>query len=97
MLEKNFCSSPWFHLGINYDGNFAKCRWGKENTNDKTYNVNNSSIVNFYHSDEMNDFRSDILQGKKLDVCSTCHYEESFNKLNGRKRQLNKSGIEFML
>ena len=93
MLEKNFCSSPWFHLGINYDGNFAKCRWGKENTNNKSYSVGNSSIINFYQSDEMNAFRSDLLEGKKLDVCSTCHYEESFDKLNGRKRQLNKSGI----
>jgi MoaA/NifB/PqqE/SkfB family radical SAM enzyme len=42
----------------------------------------------------MKQFRQDILHGKKLDFCSACHYEESFDKLNGRIRQLNKSAID---
>ena len=30
MFEKTFCSGPWFHIGINYDGSYAKCRWAKD-------------------------------------------------------------------
>ena len=35
-----------------------------------------------------------MLLGESPDHCSTCYYEESFGKLNGRTRQLNKSAID---
>jgi sulfatase maturation enzyme AslB (radical SAM superfamily) len=39
-------------------------------------------------------FRTQLLNGEKPDYCSTCYYEESFGKINGRIRQLNKSAID---
>jgi pyruvate-formate lyase-activating enzyme len=41
----------------------------------------------------MNQLRQDFLDGQSPDVCKSCYYEDSFNKLSGRNRQLTKSGI----
>lgn len=90
MFDKTFCSSPWFHLKLKYDGTFAECRWG-----DKKSNHNfTTSIVQFYNSKQMSRMRTQLLNGEKPDICETCYYEETFGKLNGRIRQLNKSGID---
>lgn len=95
MFEKTFCSGPWFHIGINYDGSYAKCRWARDAFDkNENYNVSNTSIINFYNSKDMTSLRTEILTGKKSAVCETCHYEESYGKLNGRQRQLRKSAID---
>lgn len=41
----------------------------------------------------MKSIRSDLLDGKKLDLCSACHYEDANNKVSGRQRQLLKSAV----
>jgi sulfatase maturation enzyme AslB (radical SAM superfamily) len=90
MFDKTFCSSPWFHLKLKYDGTFVECRWG-----DKKSNHNfTTSIMQFYNSEQMSRTRTQLLNGEKPDICETCYYEETFGKLNGRIRQLNKSGID---
>jgi len=89
MFEKSFCPSPWFHLRLKYDGSFGECRWG-----DKKSNHNfTTSIMQFYNSEQMSHMRTQLLNGEKPNICETCYYEETFGKLNGRIRQLNKSGI----
>jgi MoaA/NifB/PqqE/SkfB family radical SAM enzyme len=91
MLKDSFCSSPWFHIRLTYDGSFELCRWAKGyKTN---YNIQNTSIRQFYNSDVMNKFRQDLLNGQQPKSCKVCYYEESFGKLNGRKRQLLKSAV----
>jgi sulfatase maturation enzyme AslB (radical SAM superfamily) len=50
--------------------------------------------MQYYNSDQMKLFRTQLLNGEKPDYCSTCYYEESFGKINGRIRQLNKSAID---
>lgn len=91
MLKNTFCSSPWFHLRITYDGSFEKCRWLK--TTEHNFNINETSILSYHNSDEMCGFRQDMLDGSAPSECDTCYYQEKFNKLSGRQKQLLKSGI----
>ena len=42
----------------------------------------------------MRELRTDLLDGNKPNGCSDCHYQDSFGKLNGRQKQLLKSGIK---
>jgi MoaA/NifB/PqqE/SkfB family radical SAM enzyme len=91
MFDKSFCSSPWFHLRLKYDGFFGECRWGKKTPG---HNFANTSIMQFYNSEQMSHMRSQLLNGEKPSNCETCYYEETFGKLNGRIRQLAKSGID---
>jgi len=92
MLKDSFCSSPWFHLRLTYNGDFEECRWIKNPS--RVNNIANTSIVEFYNSQEMKELRTGLLSGEKMESCSACYYEDSFNKLSGRQRQLHKSGIQ---
>jgi MoaA/NifB/PqqE/SkfB family radical SAM enzyme len=91
MLKNTFCSSPWFHLRLGYNGDFQECRWYKTHTSGT--NIATTSMMEFYNSDRMKMLRKDMLNGNDPSGCSTCYYEDRFNKLSGRARQLLKSGI----
>ena len=94
MLDKNFCSSPWFHVKLASDGTFLPCRWGNNQSAQRTQNIKFVSMSDYYNSQEMKDLRSSLLNGEFNNHCQVCYYEESFGKLNGRLRQLNKSAID---
>jgi len=91
VFKDTFCSSPWFHIRILPNGNYNICRWA--NSKNITKNIANTSIQEFYNSNEMQQFRLNFLDGKKQTVCESCYYQDSFEKLSGRKKQLLKSGI----
>lgn len=92
MLEKNFCSSPWFHLRIDPQGNYLPCRWGLA-PKDIEYNIRNTSITEYLQSDLMKHLRRQLLDGQSPDICTNCQYEQSMGKVSGRQKQLLKSGI----
>jgi pyruvate-formate lyase-activating enzyme len=91
MLKNTFCSSPWFHLRLTYDGSYDVCRWSKNGVTD--FNIRDTSLMQFYNSNVMRQLRLDMLSGIKPAVCEPCYYQDSFGKLSGRVRQLNKSAI----
>ena len=91
MLKNTFCSSPWFHIRLTYDGSYDVCRWSKNGATD--FNIRTTSLMEFYNSDAMRQLRLDMLAGNKPAVCDPCYYQDSFGKLSGRVRQLNKSAI----
>jgi MoaA/NifB/PqqE/SkfB family radical SAM enzyme len=93
MLRDSFCSSPWFHLRLSYNGTFHECRWFK-NSGVGQANISNTSVMEFYNSDRMQQLRTQLLEGQKPTECNNCYYEDSFDKLSGRSRQLLKSGIK---
>jgi MoaA/NifB/PqqE/SkfB family radical SAM enzyme len=92
MLKDTFCSSPWFHTRLTYNGDFQECRWIKQSS-DAAINVRDTSIIEFYNSERMQQLRTDFLNGKSPVGCSNCYYQDQFGKLSGRRRQLIKSGI----
>lgn len=94
MIENTFCSSPWYHIKLANDGSFRMCRWGKKSITDSTATLKTHSIMQFYNSNQMRLLRQQLLSGESPEICSTCYYEQSFGKLNGRHRQLNKSAID---
>lgn len=91
-MRDTFCSSPWFHLKLDYNGDFKECRWFAKQTSNSV-NVANTSIMEFYNHTSMQKLRTDLLNGVEPTGCSECYYQDSFGKLNGRQRQLLKSGI----
>jgi len=92
MLQDTFCSSPWFHIRIDPQGNFVPCRWAAGRTT-LPYNISNTTILEFVNSDRMRQLRMSMLNGGKDLICSSCYYEDINGKVSGRQRQLNKSGI----
>jgi len=92
MLKNTFCSSPWFHIGINPQGNYIPCRWDFSGTISE-HNISNTSLTEYINSSLMKQFRLDLLDGKSVDTCKSCYYEDKNNKVSGRQRQLLKSAI----
>ena len=49
--------------------------------------------MQFYNSEPMRQMREQLLAGQQPQSCEPCYYQDSFGKLSGRIRQLNKSAI----
>jgi Zn-finger protein len=96
-LKDTFCSSPWFHVSIDNDGQYRRCRWHMEDIVAKDRKEQKSKIHNEspleYFQNGMKDFRQDMLNGTKVTECSDCYLMDQHNKVSGRSRQLLKAGI----
>jgi MoaA/NifB/PqqE/SkfB family radical SAM enzyme len=92
MLSDSFCSSPWFHLRLTYDGTFEQCRFFTKQTDSKV-NVRDTTLMQYYNSQQMAQLRTQLLSGDTPAGCTACYYQDKFGKLSGRIKQLNKSGI----
>lgn len=91
MFKDTFCSSPWFHIRVNYDGSFSPCRWAQ--TAERKENFKSSSIMQYYNSEQMKTMRLNMLNGSAPSECAECYYQDQHGKLSGRIKQLNKSGV----
>ena len=99
--KKLFCSSPWLHIRLNASGQFIPCRWMNSghyiNPKFSTYsdlNFKTTGLMEYFNSDQMKLVRTSLLTDKKLPACAKCHYEDSFGKTSGRKKQLYRSKLD---
>lgn len=92
MFNKTFCSSPWFHFRVTYNGSYESCRWAKNPQ--RIHKFQDQTLLQYYNSDQMRTLRQELLNGQSPEHCASCYYEESFGKLNGRVRQLHKSAVD---
>jgi MoaA/NifB/PqqE/SkfB family radical SAM enzyme len=93
MLKNTFCSSPWFHIRLTYDGSFIPCRWAPEDGEFGKDNYKTTSIMQFYNGEQMREMRTQMLAGQQPSKCAECYYQDQHDKVSGRIKQLNKSGI----
>jgi radical SAM protein with 4Fe4S-binding SPASM domain len=92
MLKDTFCSSPWFHIKIDPNGNFIPCRWDFSFTT-TNHNIKNTSLLEYFNSDIPKLLRMQLLNGENPKTCQSCRYEDQMKKVSGRQRQLLKSAI----
>lgn len=92
MLKDTFCSSPWFHIRIDPQGNYLPCRWSST-YEISSHNISNTTMVDYLNSPTMLSLRASMLDGQAPNICSACYYEDSNNKISGRQKQLLKSAI----
>ena len=95
-LEKNFCSSPWFHMRITNSGTYESCRWQSKDGNTRVNFNNNIQTISplTYFQNNMSELRTTLLAGGASSVCSDCYTMEKHDKISGRQRQLLKVGIQ---
>ncbi len=94
-----FCSSPWLHIRIGHSGKFYVCRWadrGQPNfdTQDVELSIRNMSLFEYLNSAPMVEIRNQLLTGVKPTACNQCYYQDSFQKLSARKKQLFRSKLD---
>ena len=79
-----FCIQPFVNVTTRLRGNHAVCC----NMGDpkKSPNIQNTSITDFFNSDDVKKMREDLLANKKLDRCKLCHFMEDKGQSSHRQR-----------
>ncbi len=91
-LKDTFCSSPWFHIGIDYNGTYFPCRW--QSPQPQTQSINSVTPLQFFNSSEMKTIRENMINGVSMSMCNECYDMDKHSKPSGRARQLLKTGID---
>jgi len=97
-FANSFCNSPWFELHIYWDGSLAYCcaqtpyKPYPEKDN-KKYNIQTTSIKEFYNSQPMKEQRLSFGLETKNTACETCWHVEDSGMFSRRYRANQKSVI----
>lgn len=98
LANKNiFCNSPWYELHIYWDGSLGICCQEAHklyNDDRKEFNIKTMSIMDWFNSEPVRQFRSKILEDSKLSECSRCMLDEA-NNGNSRRLKSNQKSIIF--
>lgn len=95
--KKIFCNTPWYELHIYWDGSFGICcqeshkLYSDYNTE---YNIKTMSIMDWFNSEPVKQFRNKILKNTELSECRRCMIEES-NGGNSRRLKSNQKSVIF--
>jgi organic radical activating enzyme len=89
---KKICVMPWIGVEINNNGHLRPCCVYNDNPKDangNVYNINTHTLEEYMNSDELNNIRTELLEGKSLPGCIKCYNEESVN-INSMRVRKNK-------
>jgi len=92
-----FCNTPWYELHIYWDGSLGICcqEDHKLYTADQTqYNIATMSLLDWFNSEPVKNFRSRILGTDRLSECQRCYAEEDHSG-NSRRLRSNQKSIIF--
>ena len=94
--NKSFCVYAWTHMMVTASGKPVRgeywpcCNWTPTQDDllpGKGYDVENSSIEEFWQSDEMNLIRNRMLEGKPISGCTACYQEERMGTASLRQQE----------
>ena len=91
-----FCNTPWYELHIYWDGSLGICCQESHKLyaeTDGRYNIATMSIKEWFNSEPVRRFRTDILEKDRLSLCRRCYEEEDHNGNSRRLRSNQKSVI----
>jgi MoaA/NifB/PqqE/SkfB family radical SAM enzyme len=91
-----FCNTPWYEVHIYWDGSFGICcqENHKLHSNDQHYNIANMSMIEWFNSEPVRQFRQKMQSDQLPSECLRCHLEEQ-NRGNSRRLKSNQKSIIF--
>ncbi len=95
-ISKTFCILPWVQIATNTTGYLRLCCSSTPGKNILTHenrklHVNkDKSILKLQNSNMINDIRSKMLKGERIDICTRCYREESASGQSPRTGWNNK-------
>lgn len=95
--QRIFCNTPWYELHVYWDGSFGICCQEDHklySESDRQYNVATMSIQDWFNSEPVRKFRTDILGQKRLSLCQRCYIEEDHSG-NSRRLKSNTKSVIF--
>jgi MoaA/NifB/PqqE/SkfB family radical SAM enzyme len=91
-IPDSICPLPWTHLAIKNQGKATACCIYSTPVGD----IHNSSIVEIFNNESMQQLRSDFLAGKKPTGCNQCFDQERKGITSNRNRHLKNNKINFL-
>jgi len=94
--SKIFCNTPWYEIHIYWDGSFGICcqEYHKLHNDNQKYNISSMSIMDWFNSEPVRNFRLEMLQNSRNSKCRKC-YEEEDNNGNSRRFKINMKSVIF--
>jgi organic radical activating enzyme len=95
--ENIFCNTPWYELHIYWDGSLGICCQEAHklyDESDRQYNIANMTIMEWFNSNPVRKFRTDILKDHRLTECRRCYIEED-HQGNSRRLKSNQKSVIF--
>jgi len=92
-----FCNTPWYELHVYWDGSLGICcqEDHKLYAPDQTqYNIATMSIPEWFNSEPVRKFRTDISGSTRLSECRRCYIEEDHDA-NSRRLKSNQKSVIF--
>ena len=92
-----FCNTPWYELHVYWDGSLGICCQEDHKLYQETdtqYNIATMSIQDWFNSEPVRKFRTDILGDHRLTECRRCYIEED-NNGNSRRLKSNQKSVIF--
>ena len=95
--QQIFCNSPWYEFHIYWDGSFGICcqeRHKIYTDGDSRYNVARMSVMEWFNSQPVRQFRQDILGNAELTACARCTRDEQYGN-DSRRLKVNQKSVIF--
>ncbi len=91
-----FCNTPWYELHIYWDGSLGICCQEDHKLYDSSiqYNIATTTIKDWFNSQPVRKFRTDILGHQRLSQCRRCYIEEDHDG-NSRRLKSNQKSVIF--
>ena len=92
-----FCNTPWYELHIYWDGSLGICCQESHklySADQAQYNISTMSIQEWFNSEPVRKFRTDILGSDRLSECRRCYTEEDHDG-NSRRLKSNQKSVIF--
>lgn len=95
--QRVFCNTPWYEIHIYWDGSLGICCQESHKLYDiedsAKYNIRDMSLMQWFNSDPVRNFRSSMLGPDRVSACSRCYIEEDHGGDSRRLRSNQKSVI----
>lgn len=90
-MNKSYCSAAFSHIYSNSSGHYKLCCYSYDHLSEVTkYNVDETPPFEFFLSDEMEDIRNRMLEGRHIPGCEKCYSIEDTGHQSPRQRRFNK-------
>lgn len=98
MIDKVFCTVPWYEVHINADGTYHSCGAQPNKISGtadaQVYNVHNMSINEWVMSLHQRTTRNNKITGSADPLCGMCYHEESIGSVSKRIKENLKDNIQ---
>ena len=88
-FDHKYCAYPFYEIYSDNASRYRLCCFASQNHTIKKYNAMNTLPFDYFLSDEMEQIRQDLVEGKRVHGCETCYKLEDQGRPSPRTSKYN--------